>query len=168
MGLMDKFKEQASQLAEKTQEAARDGKVRFDQAQAMRRADAMLRNLGALVYAERTGRAAPDSQAQQERLITDISAHEAQNGINLAPESGGAATGSSEAAPGYPPPPGSTTFPPAGSATPPGAAPPPGSAQAPGSAAPGSTAPGSAQPGAEGFPQSGSTGFPPSEGTTQV
>jgi hypothetical protein len=84
---MDKMKAQATQLAQKTQETARDGKVKFDQAQAKRRADAMLRNLGALVYAERTGRAAGDSQAQIDKLVADISAHEAENGISLTPVS---------------------------------------------------------------------------------
>jgi hypothetical protein len=84
MGLMDKVKAQATQLAQKTQETARDSKARFDQSQANKRADAMLRNLGALVYAERTGRASADTQGQIDKLVADISAHEAQNGINLA------------------------------------------------------------------------------------
>jgi hypothetical protein len=86
MGLMDKMKAQATQISQKAQETARDGKVKFDHAQAKRRADAMLRNLGALVYAERTGRAAADSQAQVDKLVADISAHEAENGISLSPE----------------------------------------------------------------------------------
>jgi hypothetical protein len=84
MGLMDKVKAQAAQLAQKTQETARDSKARFDQSQANKRADGMLRNLGALVYAERTGRGSEDTQAQIDKLVADISAHEAQNGINLA------------------------------------------------------------------------------------
>jgi hypothetical protein len=84
MGLMDKVKAQATQLAQKTQETARDSKARFDQSQANKRADGMLRNLGALVYAERTGRSSDDTQAQIDTLVSDISAHEAQNGINLA------------------------------------------------------------------------------------
>jgi hypothetical protein len=84
MGLMDKVKAQATQLAQKTQETARDSKARFDQSQASKRADGMLRNLGALVYAERTGRGGDDTQSQIEKLVADISAHEAQNGINLA------------------------------------------------------------------------------------
>jgi hypothetical protein len=83
MGLMDRVKAQATQLAQKTQETARDSKAKFDQAQAHRRADGLLRNLGALVYAERTGRGGDDSQAQIDKLVAEISAHEAQNGINL-------------------------------------------------------------------------------------
>jgi hypothetical protein len=86
MGLMDKVKAQATVLAQKTQETAREGKAKFDQVQATRRADAMLRNLGALVYADRTGRGTPDTQAQIDRLVADISAHEAANGINLSAE----------------------------------------------------------------------------------
>lgn len=83
MGLMDKAKAQASVLAQKSQEAAREGKARLDQAQAGRQADTMLRNLGALVYAERTGRGSPDTPDQVTRLIATISAHEAEHGINL-------------------------------------------------------------------------------------
>jgi hypothetical protein len=110
MGLMDRMKAQGTQLAQKAQETARDSKVKFDQAQAKRRADAMLRNLGALVYAERTGRGTPDTQAQVDKLVADISAHEAENGISLTPVSadhhaGGPAEGQ--------PPAGSTGFPPA-------------------------------------------------------
>jgi len=84
MGLMDKVKAQATQLAQKTQETARDSKAKFDQAQGKRHGDAMLRNLGALVYAERTGRGTPDTQQQVDQLVADISAYEAENGINLA------------------------------------------------------------------------------------
>ena len=79
MGLMDKVKAQASELA-------REGKAKYDQVQATRRADAMLRNLGAVVFKERTGRADPDCQAQIDKLVSDLSAHEAANGINLSPE----------------------------------------------------------------------------------
>jgi hypothetical protein len=84
MGLMDKVKAQATQLAQKTQEAAQEGKARLDQAQANRRGDALLRQLGALVFAERTGRGTPDSQAKIDQLISTISTHEQENGLNLA------------------------------------------------------------------------------------
>jgi hypothetical protein len=89
MGLMDKVKAQATVLAQKTQETAREGRARLDQAQASRRADVLLRNLGALVYAERTNRAAPDSADQIAALIAEISAHEAENGITLASQPAG-------------------------------------------------------------------------------
>jgi len=83
MGLMDKVKAQATQLAQKTQEAAQEGKARIDQAQANRRGDALLRQLGAAVFAERTGRGAADSQTTIDELINTISAHEREFGLNL-------------------------------------------------------------------------------------
>src|ERR1700683_5725446 len=79
MGLMDRVKAQATELAQQD-------KAKYDQFQPTRRADAMLRTLGALVYQERAGRGAPDSQAQIDKLVADLSAHEAANGINLSPE----------------------------------------------------------------------------------
>ena len=84
MGLMDKVKAQATVLAQKTQETVNEGKARLDQVQAQRGADVMLRNLGALVFAERTGRGTADTQAQVDKLVADISAYESANGINLA------------------------------------------------------------------------------------
>jgi hypothetical protein len=84
MGLMDRVRAQATQLAQQAQEAAQEGKARLDQAQAGRRGDVLLRQLGALVFAERTGRGTADSQARIDQLISEISAHEGQNGLNLA------------------------------------------------------------------------------------
>jgi hypothetical protein len=87
MGLMDRVKQQAAIAAQKAseaaQQAAQQGKDRLDQAQANRRAEALLRQLGAAIYAERTGRGGPDSQAKIERLITDLQTHEQANGLNL-------------------------------------------------------------------------------------
>ncbi len=81
MGLMDRVKEQAAQLAQKTQEAAHEGKVKLDQAQAKRRADAMFRELGAAVYAERTGRAGADTPDKIERLVKALKEQEAEQGL---------------------------------------------------------------------------------------
>ena len=83
MGLMDKVKAQAQQLAQQTMEAAEQGRARLDQVQAGRRGDVLLRQLGVAVYAERTGRGTPDSQARIDQLINDISAYERENGVNL-------------------------------------------------------------------------------------
>ena len=81
MGLMERVREQAAQLAAKTQEAAQEGKVKLDQAQAKRRADAMFRELGAAIYAERTGRAGPDNADKIDRLIQALSRQEAEQGL---------------------------------------------------------------------------------------
>jgi len=87
MPLMDRFREQAAQLAQKTQEAALEGRAMLDQAQARRRADAMFRDLGAAVYAERTGRAGPDGAKKIERLIKALSRQEAEQGLGEHPAS---------------------------------------------------------------------------------
>ena len=146
MGLMDRVKAQATVLAEKAQETARDSKAKFDQAQAKRRGDVLLRNLGALVYAEHTGRGTPGTQADIDRLVADIKAHEAENGISLAPESGDQPQ-SGPGAEGYPPPADPTGFTPP--PDPAGFTPPPDSAGFP-------------PPDPAGFPPPADpTGFPP-------
>ena len=85
MGLIDRFREQAAQVAQRTaqatQEAAQQGKARYDQAQAKRRADAMFRDLGAAVYAERTGRGGTDTADKIERLVKALSQQEAEQGL---------------------------------------------------------------------------------------
>jgi hypothetical protein len=83
MGLMDKVRAQATVLAQKTQETARDSKAKLDQVQARRRADAMLRDLGTAVYAERTGRSTTDTDAKIEKLVADLAAYETEQGVNL-------------------------------------------------------------------------------------
>jgi hypothetical protein len=81
MGLMDKVRAQGTQLAQRAQETAREGKVKLDQAQAKRRADAMFRDLGATVYAERTGRGTPDTKDKIDRLVDALSRQEAEQGL---------------------------------------------------------------------------------------
>jgi hypothetical protein len=186
MGLMDKVKAQATQLAQKTQDTARDSKVKFDQAQAKRQGDVMLRNLGAAVYADRTGRGTADTAAEIDRLVTEISSHEAENEISLAPEptdhpvadsSGAASAEPSTWYPSSPPEPPaefssapepSAGFPsaPEPSAGFPSAPEPPAgfpSAPEPSAAYPPEPEPES-EPPAEGFPPAAPTGFPPEAG----
>jgi hypothetical protein len=101
MGLMDRVKQQAPQLAQKLQEAAQEGKEKLDQVQAKRRADAMFRELGAAVYAERTNRATADTPAKIERLVKALTEQEAAQGLgDDAPGAGPAAPGAGASAPG--------------------------------------------------------------------
>lgn len=93
MGLMDRVKEQASQLAQRTQEAANEGRAKLDQVQARRKADAMFRDLGAAVYAERTGRAGPDNADKIDRLVQALSKQESEQGLGAAPGTGEAGSG---------------------------------------------------------------------------
>src|SRR3974390_1828079 len=81
MGLMDRVREQAAQVAQMTQGAAQEGRGKLDKAQARRRADAMFRDLGAAVYAERTGRGGPDGTAKIDRLVKALSRQEAEQGL---------------------------------------------------------------------------------------
>jgi hypothetical protein len=145
MGLMDKVRLQANQLAQKTQEAAQEGKAKLDQAQANRRGDALLRQLGAAVYAERTGRGAPESEAKIEELIGAISAHEREHGSNLTPPT--APQPGSPADPASPSPgPAGSQYPPAGGASDAGTPFPP---------------PGGGQDAGVSFPPPGQSFFPP-------
>jgi hypothetical protein len=122
MPLMDRFREQAAQLAQKTQEAALEGRAMLDQAQARRRADAMFRDLGAAVYAERTGRGGPDGAKKIERLIKALTRQEAEQGLGENPPP----AGENPPPPGEnPPPPGENPPPPGENPPPPGENPPP-------------------------------------------
>ena len=80
MGLLDKAKQQADQLVQKGQEVAQKGQEKLQEAQAKKREDALLRDLGAVVYAERSGRATPESAAEIERLVEELRSHEAARG----------------------------------------------------------------------------------------
>src|ERR1017187_9478631 len=97
MGFMDKVREQSTVLAQKAQETAREGKVKLDQAQAKRRGGAIFRDLGAAVYAERTGRAGPDNKEKIDRLVEALSRQEADQGL-------GDTEGGTPPAPAGPPP----------------------------------------------------------------
>lgn len=97
MPLFDKMKEQAAQAAQKAQEAAARGQGKIEDAQAKRREDALLRDLGAAVYAERTGAAGADGAAEIDRLVADITAHRSEHAAPAAgAASGGAAAGTPE------------------------------------------------------------------------
>jgi hypothetical protein len=99
MGLMDKMRDQAQVLAQKTQDAAREGKVMLDQAQAKRRADAMFRDLGAAVYADKTGRAGPDNDSKVERLVSALQRQEAEQGLGDGADGETGSTGSTGSGP---------------------------------------------------------------------
>jgi hypothetical protein len=79
MGLLDKAKQQATQLAQKGQEAAQKGQGKLQEAQDKKRADALFRDLGAAVFAQRSGRDG-GSTAEVDRLVAEITEHEAAHG----------------------------------------------------------------------------------------
>ncbi len=80
MALIDKVKAQASQLAQKAQEAGKAGQAKFEDVQARRRADGLLRDLGAVVYAQHSGNAGNEASSEIERLVNELKAFEAEHG----------------------------------------------------------------------------------------
>jgi hypothetical protein len=108
MGLLDKVKAQATAATEMAKDAAAKGQAKMNDAQAKKAADGMLQDLGAAFYATQTGRATPATEADIERLVTALQAHESEHGpITLAPESAAAAPTAAPAgdAGAQPPPP---------------------------------------------------------------
>jgi len=80
MGFMDKVKAQAEVGLAKATEATKAGQEKLDQATAKHKADGLLHDLGAALYAERVGRGTDDTKADVERLVTDLQAYEAEYG----------------------------------------------------------------------------------------
>jgi hypothetical protein len=80
MGLLDKAKAQAQTLAQKGQEAAKKGQEKVQAAQSGKRGDALLRDLGAAVYAEKTGKATAETAAEIERLVAELRSFEEEHG----------------------------------------------------------------------------------------
>ncbi|HVA22424.1 MAG TPA: hypothetical protein VNN74_10075 [Candidatus Micrarchaeia archaeon] len=83
MGFMDKVKAQATQVAQKAQDAGRAGQAKVESAQAQRQASGQLRELGRLVYAQRTGRGTADTDAQIEACLASLRSHETDQGADL-------------------------------------------------------------------------------------
>jgi hypothetical protein len=164
MGFLDKVKEQAGTLANTVNDTVNKGQQSMDQSQSRKAADALLRDLGALVYARDTGRGTDTTDADIARVTTDLQAHEAQGGVvDLAERSRPPAPGQAAGTPpppgggdvAPPPPPGGEAAappPPAGAVTPP---PPPASAVTP-PPPPGAVAP---------PPAPGTVAPPPAPGT---
>lgn len=105
MALMDKMKAQAAQLAQKAQEAGKAGQAKLEDVQARRRADGLLRELGAAVLAQHVGRADANTPAEIERLVGELKAYEAEHGaLNASdPPVEGGADGAPSSDPETPP-----------------------------------------------------------------
>jgi hypothetical protein len=142
MGLLDKVKAQATAATVMAKDAAQKGQAKLDEVQSKKGADGMLRDLGAAVYATKTGRATPRTDADIDRLVAALQTHESEHGaLTLAPESAAAAptattSAPTAAAPTSPPPSNPTAAtnpssppPPAASADPMSPPPPPPTAQ---------------------------------------
>jgi len=80
MGFMDKVKAQATVLAEKAQEGAKAGQAKLSEIQAKKHADALLLELGGIVYTQQAGRAAPDADAKISDLVGQLRQFESEHG----------------------------------------------------------------------------------------
>jgi len=83
MGLLDKAKAKGQELAQKGQE-------KLQETQEKRKEDALLRDLGAAVYAEKTGKATGQTAADIERLVSELRELEAAEAAKPAPSTGAA------------------------------------------------------------------------------
>ena len=77
MGLMDKIKAQAGQVATKAQEGSAQMQAKFDAMQAKRGADGLLHDLGAAYYAEKRQDGPHDAV---EKALAALDAHASQVG----------------------------------------------------------------------------------------
>lgn len=100
MGFLDKVKAQAEQ-------AVKQGQEKLEDVQAKKKADGLLRDLGAWYYARETERDEGQGDEQIARLVAELQAHEAEHGPLGAERE-------DEVAPPPPPPP-----PPPGASAPP-------------------------------------------------
>ena len=101
MGFLDKVKQQATQVAQKAQDAVGD-------VQGKRQADALLKDLGGVVFAERTGRGTPETAGEIERILSELRELEASGvTIDMTPGKGDGDHGADAPAttPSAPPPP---------------------------------------------------------------
>ena len=81
MALFDRMKSQAQQragqLAEKGEIAKSAGQAKIDDLQAKRQVDGLLRDLGQLIYGQKTGRSSPGDVEAVDQIVESISAIEA-------------------------------------------------------------------------------------------
>lgn len=115
MGLLDKVKATAVTATDAAKDAAAKGQAKYDEVVAKKAADAMLRDLGAAVFATRTGRSTPTTDAEMERLVAALKDHESRHGqITLTPEtpSGGPTAEPVDGNAAAPPPPSGDAAPP--------------------------------------------------------
>jgi len=80
MGFMDKVKAQATVLAEKAQEGAKAGQAKLSEIQAKKHADALLLELGGIVYTQQVGRASADADKRSSELVAELRQFESEHG----------------------------------------------------------------------------------------
>jgi hypothetical protein len=116
MGFLDKAKENIDKAKGNIEKVAKQGQEKLDEVQSKKRADGLLRDLGAWTYAAATGRDKGQGPTEVERIKAELRAHEAEHGPLGAGEPTASAPGSpaanGPASPTSTPGPASSTAPP--------------------------------------------------------
>ena len=72
MGLLDKIKDTANKAAEGVQKAAESGQEKLEESKLKKKIGDMKEELGGIVYAQRTGNLAENTEAEITRLVGQI------------------------------------------------------------------------------------------------
>ena len=78
MSIMDKIKDTANKAAEGVQKAAETGQEKFEESKLKKKVGDLKEELGGIVFAQQTGTAAADAEAEVTRLVGEIQAVDAQ------------------------------------------------------------------------------------------
>jgi len=76
VGFLEQLRQSADELAQRAAEAGRVGAARLEELAARRRVDSLLHDLGAVTFAEQTGRGTAESAAEVTRLVAAVQAEE--------------------------------------------------------------------------------------------
>jgi hypothetical protein len=76
MGFLDKVKDTATKGAEKAKQAVDTGQEKLGDAKLKKKIESYKQEIGGLVYAQRTGSAGTDTDAEIDRLVAEIQAAE--------------------------------------------------------------------------------------------
>src|SRR3954469_24020437 len=105
MGFLDKVKATAEKVGEQAKQGLEQGKEKIADVQEKRKVDALLRDLGAAVFLDRTGKGTPVISSDIERLMADVRTL-VEAGAEVDPPSpAGTANGPAEGGPTEAPPP---------------------------------------------------------------
>jgi hypothetical protein len=77
MGFMDKVKDTANKAAVQVQKAADAGQDKLEEQKLKKKVGDLKEELGGIVFAQRTGSAADDSETEISRIVGEIQATEA-------------------------------------------------------------------------------------------
>jgi hypothetical protein len=106
MGLMDKVKAQANQLADKAQTGLQQGQTKIEQFQSGKQADHLLRDLGAYAFLSERNRTPAGADTKVAEILKQLELEAAGTPVTVSPEAPAADGGSAT-----PPPSGGGTIP---------------------------------------------------------